>query len=251
MAEAAAKPAGAEVLSVSDLQAWYGESHILHGINFNVKAGEVVTLLGRNGAGKTTTLKSVMGIIGKRTGSIRFNGQDITRASSDSFLFNSSSVPTVIRHATVFDGDGRQIEDGTVAPDAQGNVLGVSFALRDEGQEIWCQFTTANVGKQEHTIDAETPAGQISHRDGDLGPAEIEPEDDRRTITFAALQRDVVPAEQPAHGRRAEATEGQLLPFQRQELLERSRLHEVLQRGHPRHAGRTRVGEMSRIPAPS
>jgi branched-chain amino acid transport system ATP-binding protein len=83
MAEAAAKPAGAEILSVSDLQAWYGESHILHGINFNVKAGEVVTLLGRNGAGKTTTLKSVMGIIGKRTGSIRFNGQDITRASSD------------------------------------------------------------------------------------------------------------------------------------------------------------------------
>ena len=83
MAEAATKPAGAEILSVSDLQAWYGESHILHGINFNVKAGEVVTLLGRNGAGKTTTLKSVMGIIGKRTGSIRFNGQDITRAPSD------------------------------------------------------------------------------------------------------------------------------------------------------------------------
>ena len=83
MAQAAAKPAGAEILSVSDLQAWYGESHILHGINFNVNAGEVVTLLGRNGAGKTTTLKSVMGIIGKRTGSIRFNDQDITRASSD------------------------------------------------------------------------------------------------------------------------------------------------------------------------
>jgi branched-chain amino acid transport system ATP-binding protein len=80
MAEAAAKPAGAEILSVSDLQAWYGESHILHGINFNVKAGEVVTLLGRNGAGKTTTLKSVMGIIGKRTGSIRFNRSGHHRA---------------------------------------------------------------------------------------------------------------------------------------------------------------------------
>ena len=52
-------------------EAWYGESHILHGINFNVKAGEVVTLLGRNGAGKTTTLKSIMGIIGKRTGAIK------------------------------------------------------------------------------------------------------------------------------------------------------------------------------------
>jgi branched-chain amino acid transport system ATP-binding protein len=80
---AADKSVGAEVLSVSDLQAWYGESHILHGINFNVKAGEVVTLLGRNGAGKTTTLKSVMGIIGKRSGSIRFNNEDIIRASSD------------------------------------------------------------------------------------------------------------------------------------------------------------------------
>jgi len=83
MAEAATKPAGTQVLAVKDLQAWYGESHILHGINFNVNAGEVVTLLGRNGAGKTTTLKSVMGIIGKRTGSIRFNDVDITRTASD------------------------------------------------------------------------------------------------------------------------------------------------------------------------
>ena len=69
-ATAAPKPAaapgtGAEVLSVQNLQAWYGESHILHGINFDVNAGEVVTLLGRNGAGKTTTLKSVMGKIGR------------------------------------------------------------------------------------------------------------------------------------------------------------------------------------------
>jgi branched-chain amino acid transport system ATP-binding protein len=84
MAEAtAAKPAGVQVLSVKDLQAWYGESHILHGINFDVNAGEVVTLLGRNGAGKTSTLKSIMGIIGKRTGSIRFDNQEIIRASSD------------------------------------------------------------------------------------------------------------------------------------------------------------------------
>src|SRR3978361_1751399 len=75
--------AGTPVLSVQNLEAWYGESHILHGIDFNVNAGEVVTLLGRNGAGKTTTLKSIMGMIGKRTGSVRFNGQDISRASSD------------------------------------------------------------------------------------------------------------------------------------------------------------------------
>ncbi len=74
---------GPSVLAVENLEAWYGESHILHGINFNVKSGEVVTLLGRNGAGKTTTLKSVMGIIGKRTGSIRFDNREISRASSD------------------------------------------------------------------------------------------------------------------------------------------------------------------------
>jgi branched-chain amino acid transport system ATP-binding protein len=84
IAKAATKSgSGVPVLSVENLQAWYGESHILHGINFNVNAGEVVTLLGRNGAGKTTTLKSVMGIIGKRTGAIRFENQNIIKASSD------------------------------------------------------------------------------------------------------------------------------------------------------------------------
>jgi len=75
--------AAGQILAVQNLEAWYGESHILHGVDFNVNAGEVVTLLGRNGAGKTTTLKSIMGIIGKRTGTIRFNNQEIIRASSD------------------------------------------------------------------------------------------------------------------------------------------------------------------------
>ncbi|MGM4917754.1 ABC transporter ATP-binding protein [Tardiphaga sp. 813_E8_N1_3] len=74
---------GNPVLTIENLEAWYGESHILHGINFNVKPGEVVTLLGRNGAGKTTTLKSIMGIIGKRTGSIKFEGNEIIKTSSD------------------------------------------------------------------------------------------------------------------------------------------------------------------------
>ncbi|AWM00837.1 ABC transporter ATP-binding protein [Bradyrhizobium amphicarpaeae] len=74
---------GGNLLQIRNLEAWYGESHILHGINFDVNAGEVVTLLGRNGAGKTTTLKSIMGIIGKRTGSVKFNNQEIIRATSD------------------------------------------------------------------------------------------------------------------------------------------------------------------------
>jgi branched-chain amino acid transport system ATP-binding protein len=78
-----AAASGGNILQVRNLEAWYGESHILHGINFDVNAGEVVTLLGRNGAGKTTTLKSIMGIIGKRAGSIRFNNEEIIRATSD------------------------------------------------------------------------------------------------------------------------------------------------------------------------
>jgi branched-chain amino acid transport system ATP-binding protein len=79
----APEASGNVLLSIRDLQAWYGESHILHGINFDVRPGEVVTLLGRNGAGKTTTLKSIMGIIGKRTGSVLFDGHDISKTSSD------------------------------------------------------------------------------------------------------------------------------------------------------------------------
>ena len=65
------------LLSVRDLHAWYGESHILHGVDFEVREGEVVTLLGRNGAGKTTTLKSIMGIVRRRTGSVRFEGAEL------------------------------------------------------------------------------------------------------------------------------------------------------------------------------
>jgi branched-chain amino acid transport system ATP-binding protein len=65
------------LLSVRDLHAWYGESHILHGVTFDVRAGEVVTLLGRNGAGKTTTLKSIMGIVTRRRGSVTFGTQEL------------------------------------------------------------------------------------------------------------------------------------------------------------------------------
>ena len=68
--------AAAPLLAVRDLQGWYGESHVLHGITFDVRPGEVVTLLGRNGAGKTTTLRAVIGILARRQGSIVFDGRD-------------------------------------------------------------------------------------------------------------------------------------------------------------------------------
>ena len=71
------------MLEISKLQAWYGESHILHGVDLEVREGEVVTLLGRNGAGKTTTLKAIMGLLGRKEGSIRFRGSDFTKARSD------------------------------------------------------------------------------------------------------------------------------------------------------------------------
>ena len=69
--------------AVNDLEAWYGESHVLHGVTFDVRSGEVVTLLGRNGVGKTTTLKAIMGIVESRTGSVRFEGRELISLSSD------------------------------------------------------------------------------------------------------------------------------------------------------------------------
>ena len=64
------------MLEIKDLNAWYGESHILHGVDFNVQEGEVVTLLGRNGAGKTTTMKSIMGLVPRREGHVTFKGPE-------------------------------------------------------------------------------------------------------------------------------------------------------------------------------
>src|SRR5690349_19971127 len=69
-------------LAVADLHAWYSESHVLHGVTFDVPAGEVVTLLGRNGAGKTTTLKSIMGMT-RRTGSVRFDAHELVGLPSN------------------------------------------------------------------------------------------------------------------------------------------------------------------------
>jgi len=83
MPKASPVSATASLLEVRELQAWYGESHILHGVSFDVAPGEVVTLLGRNGAGKTTTLKSIMGVVPRREGSVRFDGQETTRLPSN------------------------------------------------------------------------------------------------------------------------------------------------------------------------
>ena len=82
MARDAAQRSGA-MLEIRGLQAWYGESHILHGLDLDIREGEVVTLLGRNGAGKTTTLRAIMGLTGRRSGSIRFDGKELIALRPD------------------------------------------------------------------------------------------------------------------------------------------------------------------------
>jgi len=82
-ARRAPAPGSSAVLVAQDLNAWYGESHILHGMSLEVRPGELVTLLGRNGAGKTTTLKAIMGMVAKRTGSVRFEGAELIRLPSN------------------------------------------------------------------------------------------------------------------------------------------------------------------------
>ena len=77
------RPAASPLLVIENLQAWYGESHILHGVNLEVHAGEVVTLLGRNGAGKTTTLRAIMGIVPQRRGAIAFGGTELVDLPSN------------------------------------------------------------------------------------------------------------------------------------------------------------------------
>jgi branched-chain amino acid transport system ATP-binding protein len=74
---------GTAMLRIENLEAWYGESHVLHGVDLEIRQGEVVTLLGRNGAGKTSTLRAMMGLVGQRTGSIRFEGRELIAARPD------------------------------------------------------------------------------------------------------------------------------------------------------------------------
>ena len=112
------------LLKVAGLQAWYGESHILHGVDFEIRRGELVTLLGRNGAGKTTTLRSIMGILGKRTGSIAFEGKETVGLPSDHIarlgiaycpeergIFSSLNVDENLRLPPVVKPGGLSIEE--------------------------------------------------------------------------------------------------------------------------------------------
>jgi branched-chain amino acid transport system ATP-binding protein len=88
MADVMTAPAGARastgaLMEIRGLEAWYGESHVLHGVDIDIREGEVVTLLGRNGAGKTSTLRSIMGLVPRRTGSVKYEGKEFVNARPD------------------------------------------------------------------------------------------------------------------------------------------------------------------------
>jgi len=88
MADVMTAPAGTKastgaLMELRGLEAWYGESHVLHGVDIDIREGEVVTLLGRNGAGKTSTLRSIMGLVPRRTGSVKYDGKEFVNARPD------------------------------------------------------------------------------------------------------------------------------------------------------------------------
>lgn len=124
------------LLSVRDLHAWYGESHILHGMSFDVPKGEVVTLLGRNGAGKTTTMRAIMGLMRQRRGSIRFEGREtismaphviarlgVAYCPEERGIFSSLSVTENLMLPPIVKPGGMSVED----------VYGLFPRLRERG----------------------------------------------------------------------------------------------------------------------
>jgi branched-chain amino acid transport system ATP-binding protein len=82
-ASAGAKASTGALMEIRGLEAWYGESHVLHGVDIDIREGEVVTLLGRNGAGKTSTLRSIMGLVPRRSGSVKYEGKEFVNARPD------------------------------------------------------------------------------------------------------------------------------------------------------------------------
>jgi len=180
--------AGAPLLAVGNLQAWYGESHVLHGVTFDVRSGEVVTLLGRNGAGKTTTLKSIMGIVEKRIGTVRFEGQELISRTSDAIaragvafcpeergIFASLDVeenlllppevrPGGLPRERIFDlfpnlrerlrGQGTKLSGGEQQMLAIGRILrtGARLLLLDEPTEGLAPVIIQQIGRTIHTL---------------------------------------------------------------------------------------------------
>ncbi len=151
------------LLTVRDLEAWYGESHILHGVDLEVRTGEVVTLLGRNGAGKTTTLKSVMGIVERRRGSVRFGAAELIRLPSNLIVIGSGGLD----RGAIFDlypnlrerlrTQGTKLSGGEQQMLAIGRILrtGARLLLLDEPTEGLAPVIVQQIGATIRRLKAE------------------------------------------------------------------------------------------------
>jgi branched-chain amino acid transport system ATP-binding protein len=140
----------AQALEISDLQAWYGESHVLHGVNLEVAQGEVVTLLGRNGSGRTTTLRAILGLTGTRKGSIRIRGTESIELPT--YKVAHLGVGYCPEERGIF--AGLSCEENLLLPPVVGDTLGGGMSLA----EIYEMFP--NLQERRHSPGTRLSGGE-------------------------------------------------------------------------------------------
>ncbi|MFT0547602.1 ABC transporter ATP-binding protein [Allopusillimonas ginsengisoli] len=140
----------ATALEIKDLQAWYGESHVLHGINLEVAKGEVVTLLGRNGAGRTTTLRAILGLTGDRKGSIRIQGTEVINLPT--YRIAQLGIGYCPEERGIF--AGLSCEENLLLPPVVGDTLGGGMSLA----EIYEMFP--NLEERRHSPGTRLSGGE-------------------------------------------------------------------------------------------